>query len=160
MTRDFGGRERPRWRRGRRVDYLRDLGGRASLLAGFLIFASLPAMLAISGMQPEPAPRAKGGVDCRRISRAEFLRGWEAPPRTVRYQGVAFARRRGDAECGTGHDGLFGRGFPACAFSAPVAIGVTLGAHDAYFAVGAGYTAVVEARPEGVRCVVLGVHRL
>ena len=43
---------------------------------------------------------------------------------------------------------------------APVALGVTLGGRDAYFAVGPGYTAVVEARPEGVRCVVLGVHRL
>ena len=160
MAQDFGGRGRPAWRPGRRMDYLRDLGGRVGLVGGFLIFASLPAMLAVSGMQPAPPPKASGGIDCRRISRAEFLRGWRDPPRTIHYQGIAFARRRGDAECGTGHDGLFGRGFPACEFSAPVALGVTLGGRDAYFAVGPGYTAVVEARPEGVRCVVLGVNRL
>lgn len=54
----------------------------------------------------------------------------------------------------------FADGFAACATAAPVERGVTRGDHQAYFAVGPGFTAIVEARPLGVRCVVVGAHGL
>ncbi|RAK51870.1 hypothetical protein DJ017_18835 [Phenylobacterium soli] len=157
MTRDFGdassGRDAP-------VSRIRRLGGAVAPFLFFGLFATLPTLTAVSGMNPDPRPRAVEGEPCRTISKAEFLRGWREPARSFRYHGARFERRRGDADCGVGHDGLFGRGYPACTFSAPVALGVVIGRQEAYFAVGPGYTAVIEARPGHVRCVVLGAHRL
>ena len=159
MAQDYGGEGRPGWRRGQRLLFLRWAVGHAGLIAGFLLFASLPTAMAVSLGDPngDPVPKAQGGPACRTISKAQFFRGWNADPRTIRFQGVAFSRRRGDAFCGMGHDGRFGAGFPVCEFDAPVELAVAGGGRESYFDVGPGYTAVVEARAAGPRCVITGL---
>jgi hypothetical protein len=158
MATDFGDQGRPAWRRGQRLAFAGWVGVRIGLAAGFLLFASLPTAIAVSLGDPngDPVPKAEGGPACRRISKAQFFRGWNADPRTIRFQDVAFSRRRGDAFCGMGHDGGFGAHYPVCEFDAPVELAVASGGRDSYFDIGPGYTAVVEVRPTGPRCVVTG----
>jgi hypothetical protein len=161
MARDFGASARPSWRRGQRLVFLRWIGGYVGLLAGLALFASLPTAMVLSLGNPngDKPPRAQGGPGCRPISKARFLRGWKADPRVIRFQGVAFTRRRGDIFCGVTHDGLVGRSFAVCEFDSPVELAVAAGGRESYFDVGAGYSAVVEARPDGPRCVVTGLFR-
>lgn len=158
MARDFGGKERPRWRRGERLLFVRWLAGYAMMAAAFVLFAALPTSMVLS-LGPPPgqaAPAPQGGPDCRPIPKAKFLQGWTEAPHVIRFQGAAFARRRGDIFCGVRRDGLFGARFPVCELDAPVQLGVTVDGHESYWDVSPGVTAVVEARPAGPRCVVTG----
>jgi hypothetical protein len=161
MATDFGAKDRPTWRRGQRMAFLRWIGGYAGLVAGLLLFASLPTSMALSVGDPngDKPPRAEGGPACPAISKAQFFRGWKAEPRVIHFQGVAFTRRRGDASCGMAHDGLIGRSFPVCEFDAPVELAVAAGGREVYFDVRPGYTAVIEARPDGPRCTITGLFQ-
>jgi hypothetical protein len=158
MARDFGGKGRPRWRRGERLLFLYWAAGYAGLIAAFVLFAALPTTMALSLGNPngDPPPKAEGGPRCRSISKARFLQGWKEDPHVIHFQGVAFARRRGDIFCGVRREGLMGKRFPVCELDAPVQLGVTLAGRETYWDVTPGYTAVVEARPDGPRCVVTG----
>jgi hypothetical protein len=158
MAGDFGGGGRSRWRRGERLDVLRRFGGYAVMATVFVLFAALPTSMTLSlGQPPGPVAAApEGKPPCRQISHASFLRGWREAPHVIHFQGAAFARRRGDIFCGVRRDGLFGKTFPVCELDAPVQLGVTVDELDTYWDVGPGWTAVVEARPEGPRCVVTG----
>jgi hypothetical protein len=161
MARDFGGEGRLRWRRGERLLYLRWAAGHVGLVAAFGLFAALPTTMALSLGNPngEPPPKAAGGPVCRAIAKAKFLQGWREDPHVIHFQGVAFARRRGDIFCGVRRDGMFGRTFPVCELDAPVQLGVTRAGRESYWDVTPGYTAVVEARADGPRCVVTGRYR-
>jgi hypothetical protein len=158
MARDFGGGGRSRWRRGERLDVLRRIGGYVAMAAVFVLFAALPTTMTLSlGQAPGPvAPAPADRPACRAVSKAKFLQGWTEPAHVIHFQGVAFARRRGDIFCGVRRDGLFGRTFPVCELDAPVQLGVVIAGRESYWDVGPGWTAVVEARPDGARCVVTG----
>jgi hypothetical protein len=157
MARDFGG-GRPRWRRGERLGFLRDRLGAILLVAGFLVFASLPTAFALSGsFHDDTGPvKASGGRPCRVISRAEFERGWREPPHSFNFAGATFERRRGDVECSARQPGGLGKPYVACAFDAPYQVAVAAMGRQGWFEVGAGNMAVVEARIEGLRCTVTG----
>ena len=163
MARDFGGLARPRWRPGQRAAFVWWIAGHAGLLVGFLIFAVLPTFVAISPIGPDlsgrPAPPFKT-VPCGRISRAEFDRGWSAPPRTFTFEGVTFARRRGEANCQGRREGHAKAYHPVCEFNVPYQLAVTAGGPAAYFTVPPGETATVEAKPGSIRCAVTGLNIL
>lgn len=158
MARDFGGNGRPRWRRGERLFFLRWLGGFAAMGAAVVLFATLPTTMALSVGEPpsQAAPAPKDKPACRPISKAKFQQGWSKDARVIHFQGVGFARHRGDIFCGVRRDGLFGKYFPVCELNAPVQLGVLVDGRETYWDVTPGYTAVVEGRPDGPRCVVMG----
>lgn len=161
MARDFGGGGRSRWRRGERLDVLRRIGGYGAMAAVFLLFAALPTSMVLSLGQPpgevDPAPAGKPA--CHAISKAKFLQGWTEPAHVIHFQGAVFARRRGDIFCGVRRDGLFGARFPVCELDAPVQLGVAIAGRETYWDVTPGWTAIVEARPAGPRCVVSGRYQ-
>jgi len=161
MTRDFGGDGRPRWRRGERGLFIRDRAGAILSMAGFLIFASLPTAFALSGSFHSGASpvQAQAERPCRAITKAEFERGWREAPHSFTFSGVTFERRRGDVECAARKPGGLGKPFVACAFDAPYQVAVAGAGRQAWFEVGAGNMAVVEARREGLRCKVTGRYR-
>lgn len=163
MARDFGSLERPRWRPGQRGAFVWWIAGHVGLLVGFLIFAILPTFVAISPIGPDLASRKPppfATFPCRPISQAEFERGWTEPPRSFTFEGVTFARRRGDADC----QGRRARGakayHPVCEFDVPYQLAVTAAGPTAYFAVPLGETATVEAKAGQVRCEVTGRNTL
>ena len=165
MVTDFGASTRPSWRRGQRWAVARSVGGKPALVVGLLLIASLPTAIPISieQMNVDKGPSSNPvGKPCRPISEALFNRGWTAPPRTFAFVGATFARRRGDADCSAGRHGLFGLVgpvYPVCEFDAPVELAVTSGGRSAWFDVRPGYTAVVEARPDGARCTITGLFQ-
>jgi hypothetical protein len=162
MARDFGGLDRPRWRPGQRGAFVWAMASRVGLLGGFLIFASLPSLLAISSGGPDRGPAKASAFTrpCRPITRAEFERGWTEAPRSFTFEGVTFARRRGDADCQGRRAGL-GKGYrPACEFDVPYQLAVTAGGVTSYFAVPPGEAASVETKPGIVRCEVTGRNTL
>jgi hypothetical protein len=158
MARDFGDLDRPRWRPGQRGAFVWAMASRVGLLGGFLIFASLPSLLAISSGGPSrrPALAPAFAPPCRPITRAEFERAWTEPPRSFTFEGVTFARRRGDADCQGRRAGLAEAYRPVCQFDVPYQLAVTVGGLTAYFAVPPGDAASVEAKPGLVRCSVMG----
>jgi hypothetical protein len=163
MTRDFGGRDRPTWRAGQRLAFVTQAGRRAGLLIAFVIFAALPSLIAVSpiGADLPPLPhRPFSPRPCRPIDLAAFNRGWTDDPRIFRFEGVTFARHRGDADC----TGRKGRGdaayWPSCDFDAPFQVAVLQGRSTAYFAVPPGFTARVEVRPGAIRCTVTSTFDL
>lgn len=156
MARDYGGSGPPRWRRGRRMAFLWTWGSRVFLVVGFLIFASLPTMLALSmGGAPEPPPKPPVGPPCRPITQAEFYRGYRELPKTFVFLHTTFTRRRGNADC-HGRSDDFAKHYPVCEFNAPVQLSITSGGKHFWFDIGPGITAVVEARPGTARCTVTG----
>ena len=162
MARDYGGAEAPSWRRGRRLAFLWTWGSRVILVTGFLVFASLPTMLALSMGNPpgsDELPKAIVGAPCRAISQAEFYRGWKSGPRTFVFLHATFTRRRGDADC-HGRSDRFASHYPVCEFDAPVQLAVTSEGKHFWFDVGPGATAVIEARPGKARCTVTGRFKM
>ena len=158
MARDFGGGGRPRWRRGERLLFLRWLGGYAVMATVIVLFAALPTTMSLSlGEPPSQADAApKDKPACRPISKEKFLQGWKKDARVIHFQGVGFARHRGNISCGVRRDGLFGNYFPVCELNAPVQLGVIVEGRETYWDVTPGYTAVVEGRADGPRCVISG----
>lgn len=164
MTRDYGGQDRPVWRAGRRLEFITWYGGRGGLFIAFVIFAALPTLVAISPIGPSLLPpRHKPFTPrpCRPIGDAEFNRGWKDDARSFTFLDVTFARRRGDADC-QGRKRTFGKVYwPICEFDAPFQLAVTRGGRTEYYAVPAGDTAIVDARPEAAtRCYVTGVNEI
>lgn len=165
MAKDFGASAQPSWRRGQRGAVVLSVGGKAALVAGLLLIASLPAAIPISieQMNVDKGPSSNPiGKPCGRIPEALFSRGWATPPRTFTFVGATFTRHRGDADCSSGRHGLLGLIgpiYPVCEFDAPVELAVTSGGESAWFDVRPGYTAVVEARPDGPRCTITGLFR-
>lgn len=153
MTRDFGSGRSPL---GQRAELTWRILSHGALVSGLLLLASLPTMMAApdAPLPEDPPAHSVSGQPCQAISEAKFDWGYHRPARVITYQGVAFARRSGDVSCVVRHEGL--RRFPVCKFSQPIEVSVTADGETAYFEVGGGYTAIVEARREGVRCVVTG----
>ena len=162
MARDFGGRRAPSPRKGRVVSLVRSIGMAVGVGGPILTLAMIPTLIGVAAGAPDPDNPRRGarGEACREVSLAAVYRGWRDPPRRFVFQGAAFARRRGDADCTVLHDGPFGPPYPACRLTAPAAIAVTAHGRSVYFDIGPGLTAEVEARPSGVRCVVTGKHQL
>lgn len=162
MARDFGAKERPRWRPGDRWASVRFVAARAALIAGFLVFASLPTMFAMSmGSPPDPdeMPKTIVGQPCPTITQAKFYRGYREAPKTFVFLHATFTRRRGHADCRGRSDQLASH-YPVCEFNAPVELAVTLDGKHYWYDVGPGYTAIVEARPTGPRCTITGRFNL
>jgi hypothetical protein len=164
MTRDYGGQDRPVWRAGRRLEFITWYGGRGGLFIAFVIFAALPTLVAISPIGPSLLPakhRPFTPRPCQPITEAVFERGWKDDPRTFSFLGVTFARRRGDADC-QGRKGFFEKVYwPVCEFDVPFQLAVARGGRTLYYAVPAGYTAVVDARPDAAtRCYVTGANEI
>lgn len=156
MARDYGGSGPARWRRGRRIAFLWTWGSRIFLVLGFLIFASLPTMLALSMGGPPAAPdKPPVGPPCRAITQAEFYRGWKGGPKTFVFLHTTFTRRRGNADCHGRSDGI-AKHYPVCEFNAPVQLAITSEGKHFWFDVGPGKVAVVEAPPGTARCTVTG----
>jgi hypothetical protein len=155
---DFGAKTRPTWRRGQRLAFVAWVGARVGLVSGFLVFASLPTMMALNDFGPPVAdPRTVKiqGKPCRITSAALFDRGWRAPARVIHFEGVAFARRRGDIFCHVRHEGFRGTPYPVCEFDTPYSLAVTkAGAPTAYFEAPPGYTVVVQVKAAGTSCLV------
>jgi hypothetical protein len=161
MTRDFGGVDRPGWRPGQRGLFLRHWLGEILLVAGLLVFASLPTALVLSGSfhaDTRPA-RVTGGRACRAISEAAYDRGWKKPPQRFHFGGATFERRRGGADCFSRAPGGLGPAFATCTFDAPVEVFVAFEGRRAWYDVGVGATAVVDARRQGLNCVVNGRYQ-
>lgn len=162
MARDYGGVDRPRWRPRQRLLFLRYWISHILLVAGFIVFASLPTAFALSGGfhsdKPDFDPKALGPA-CRQISEAEFDRGWKKPPKRFHFGDAAFDRRRGDADCITRAPGGIGPPYATCSFEAPVEVAVNFGGRKAWWDVGVGNNAVVDARREGFTCRVTGRFR-
>jgi hypothetical protein len=157
MARDFGARDRPRWRRGQRLAAARDRGSQVFLLACLVLIGSLPLAMSVSIEQMNgKGPGADAaGVPCPPITEATFNRGWAGDPLIFTFSGVTFARRRADADCSAGKHGLFGvvgAIYPTCRFDAPFQLAVIDHGRTSYFAVPPGYIAVVDAAPEATRC--------
>lgn len=164
MTRDFGGRDRPTWRAGRRLELISYLGTKGGLFLGVLLFAVLPTAVAISPIGPEllgAKHRPFRARACQPISEPAFDRGWKEAPRSFTFLGAKFARRRGDADC-QGRKAVFGKvWWPVCEFDVPFQLAVTRGGHTIYYAVPPGFTAIVDARPATpTRCFVTGPNTL
>ncbi|HSV03838.1 MAG TPA: hypothetical protein VLI41_11610 [Phenylobacterium sp.] len=162
MARDLGDRRAPSRRKGRALALIARLGMAVGVGGPILTLAVIPTLIGVAAGAPDPDNPKRGatGAPCRPVSQAEFERGWKDPPRTFVFQGAAFSRRRGDADCTVLHAGPLGPPYPACRFTTPAAVGVRAAGKAAYFDIGPGLTAEVEARPSGVRCVVTGRHRL
>jgi hypothetical protein len=164
--RDFGSKGPPRWRAGQRLSFLHARTAPLVLLAALALIGSLPLVmpLSIDRMNIDGGPpSAARGQPCRQISEAVFNHGWARAPYSFTFSGVTLARRRGDADCATGRHGLLGLVgpvYPVCEFDAPVQLAVTSHGRTRYFAVPAGYKAVVEARPDETRCIVTARSRL
>ena len=160
MVRDYG--IRPAAPRGGWIRRIARAGMVVGVAGPILTLAAIPTLIGLAANAPDPNDpvRAAAGVACRAVSQADFERGWRDPPRAFVFQGARFARRRGDADCSVLHEGPVGRSYPACRFDAPAALAVTVAGRSAYYDIGPGLTAEVEARPGGVRCVVTGRHRL
>jgi hypothetical protein len=161
MARDFGASTRPRWRPGQRGLFLRHWLGEILLVAGFLVFASLPTALALSGSfhaDTQPA-KVAGGRSCRSISKAEYDRGWKRLPQRFHFGGATFERRRGDADCFTRMPGGLGPPYATCTFTTPVEVFVEFEGRRAWYDVGVGNSAVVDARRQGLNCIVNGRYR-
>jgi hypothetical protein len=161
MVLDYGSPGRPRWRKGQRVAFAMMVAGHAVGLVVFAVLAVLPTLLTNGpgdGPDAEDPARVLRGSPCRAITRAEFERGWTAPPRSFAFDGVTFARRRGDASCVTRSRGT--ALIPVCQFSVPIAVAVSGPRGEAWFDVGVGKAAAVEVAPAGPRCVVTGRAQL
>jgi hypothetical protein len=150
MVRDYGGVERPRWRGGQRGLFIRHWTSQILLVGGFLVFASLPAAFALSGgfHSDRPDFNAKAtGTPCRPITEAQFMRGWKQPPRRFQF---------GAADCSAREPGGPGPAFATCSFNAPFEVAVDFDGRKAWYDVGAGNSAVVDARRAGLTCRVTG----
>jgi hypothetical protein len=143
--------------------FLRHWTGEILLVAGFIVFASLPTAFALSGgfhsEDDGPKPNA-AGPPCRPISKAEFDRGWKKRPQRFQFGDAVFERRRGDAHCTTRAPGGLGPPYATCEFTAPVEVAVTFQGHVARYDVGVGNSAWVDARRQGLRCVVTGRFKM
>jgi len=154
MARDYGSKDPPAWRRGQRFALVRVWAGRAALVAGFLVFASLPTMLAMSmGGAPDPPIKPAVGRPCPVIDQRTFYRGYPEAPKTFVFLHATFTRRRGHADC-QGRSDHFASHYPVCVFNAPVELAVTVDGQHYWWDVGPGYTAVVEAPPAGPKCTI------
>jgi hypothetical protein len=160
MVRDFGGQEAPRWRKGQRYAYLRQRVGQAVLLFSLVLIGTLPVVMPESLDEMNivgHSPKSPIGKPCKPIDEAKFNRGWGGRPSVFTFSGVAFGRRRGDADCTSGKHGLFGvlgAIYPTCRFDVPYDLAVTNGGRTGYYEVPPGYTAVVKAAPDGTVCTV------
>lgn len=160
MGQDFGSRAAPVWRRGQRLAFLWSRLTQAGLVAGLLMFASLPTSIALSMRGGGGGPPPPVGAPCRPIDRARFERGWAKPAHSFSFYGAAYARRTGDVFCYVLRDGLFGPRHAVCEFTTPTELAVTVGGRTSYFDIGPGLTVVTDVRADGPHCVVAGRFRL
>lgn len=159
MAKDYGGVDRPRWKAGQRGLFLRHWISQILLVAGFIVFASLPTAFALSGGfhsdKPDFDPKALGPA-CREITEAEFNKGWKKPPQRFHFGDATFDRRRGDADCTTRAPGGIGPPYATCSFTAPFEVAVVFEGARKWWDVGAGNSATVDARRSGLTCRVTG----
>jgi hypothetical protein len=95
------------------------------------------------------------GPSCPRITKAEFLGNHHKGPRRFDFEGVAFFRRTGHAECAVIRD-QGGRGnhrFQVCQFTSPDDLLIRASGRDWYFRPGPGQAATVSLATGQPACV-------
>ncbi len=95
------------------------------------------------------------GPPCARITEAQFLGVHHKAPRRFDFEGVAFFRRAGHAECAIIRDrgGRGGHRFQVCQFTSPDDLMIRANGTDTYFRPGPGQPATVSLAGGQPACV-------
>ena len=149
---------RPTRRRGDRSDWQTTRIARwttqASLLSLLFLGAVAPTALGLYNLSVQAAwaeAWLPEGVPCREISAAAFEEHTKSELRRFGYGGFVLGRKTGHVQCETVSH--WAREFVGCKFSSPQVISVTGEGRTAYFEVGLGNGAALQAMPDKLVCI-------